>query len=68
MSAINHSEATAGSGSKEPELLSPADQAAVDAAHASTGWNAHEVWKTRVFRPTTSGYNKPDGNTGRNGS
>jgi hypothetical protein len=63
MSAINQSQVPEASGSKEPELLRPADQAAVDVAHASTGWNAHEVWKTRVFRPAASGYNKPDGNT-----
>jgi len=63
MSAINHSKAPADPNPVKGEVLTPADQAAVDAAHGSTGWNAHEVWKTRVFRPGTSGYNKPDGNT-----
>jgi hypothetical protein len=29
----------------------PQNPAAVDAAHGSTGWNAYEVWRNRVFTP-----------------
>jgi hypothetical protein len=31
--------------------LASQEQAAIDAAHGSTGWNAYDVWRTRVFVP-----------------
>ncbi len=34
-----------------PDPRRPQDQAAIDAAHGSTGWNAYEVWRNRVFTP-----------------
>jgi hypothetical protein len=39
------------------------NQAAIDAAHGSTGWNAYEVWRSRVHGPLARGYDKPDGNS-----
>ncbi len=40
----------------------PRAQSAADAAHGSTGWNAYEVWRERVFVPQGTGYKKPRGN------
>ena len=45
------------------ELLPAEQQAVVDAAHATTGWNAYDVWQKRVFVPQQTGYNKKRGNT-----
>jgi len=28
-------------------------QAEIDAAHATTGWSAYDVWRSRVFTPRT---------------
>jgi hypothetical protein len=39
------------------------DQAAADAAHATTGWDPYEVWRTRVFLPHPASYKKGRGNT-----
>ncbi len=35
------------------------NQAAIDAAHGSTGWNAYDVWRNRVREPLTRDYDKP---------
>jgi hypothetical protein len=43
------------------DALTPEQQAAVDAEHASTGWNPYDVWRTRVFVRQKSGYNGPRG-------
>ena len=37
------------------DLLPPEEQAKADAEHASTGWSAYDVWRTRVFDPKQSG-------------
>ncbi len=29
------------------------NQASVDAAHGTTGWNAYDVWRKHVFTPGT---------------
>lgn len=34
--------------SSEKPDLSAANQARIDAEHGSTGWNAYEVWRTRI--------------------
>jgi hypothetical protein len=39
----------------------PQNQAAIDAAHGSTGWNAYQVWRNRVFTPAP----KADGKAGK---
>jgi hypothetical protein len=33
------------------DALTPEDQAKADAEHASTGWSAYDVWRTRVLAP-----------------
>ncbi len=38
-----------------PDGHLPQAQAAIDAAHGSTGWNAYEVWRNRVFTPKADG-------------
>jgi len=40
-----------------------AARAATDAAHATTGWDPYEVWRTRVFLPQPKSYNKGRGNS-----
>jgi hypothetical protein len=40
----------------------PQAQAKPGAKHAPAGWNAYEVWRSRVFVPPEPGYNKPRGN------
>ena len=49
------------------DILPPEEQAKADAEHASTGWSAYDVWRTRVFAPRKSGeeigYNSPRGNS-----
>ena len=44
--------ADAATGTEVPESnekSSAVTQAEIDAAHGSTGWNAYEVWRKRVF-------------------
>ena len=36
------------------DVLTPEEQARVDAEHGSTGWSAYDVWRTRVFVPKKS--------------
>jgi hypothetical protein len=33
----------------EKHDLSAANQARIDVEHGSTGWNAYEVWRTRIL-------------------
>jgi len=54
---------TADAVANEEIALSAEAQAAVDAEHATTGWSAYDVWRTRVFVPSGTGYNKPRGNS-----
>ena len=47
---------------RDEPVLTPDAQAKIDVEHAATGWNAYEVWRSRVFVPPEPGYNKPRGN------
>ncbi len=38
-------------------------QAQIEATHASTGWSAYDVWRSRVLAPAPLGYNGKHGNS-----
>jgi hypothetical protein len=50
-----------GTGTESSRPVQSPTQAEIDAAHAQTGWSAHDVWRTRILAPKSKAPSRDEG-------